>query len=109
MSKIKVYADEHVSWAIINGLRQRGVDILSVADAGLLGASDETHLTFAIRENRVMFTQDTDFLRIAAANTEHAGIVYTPQHTAIQRIIAGLLLITEILEAEEIAGKIEFL
>ncbi len=50
MSKIKVYADEHVSWAIINGLRQRGVDILSVADAGLLGASDETHLTFAIRE-----------------------------------------------------------
>ncbi len=32
----------------------------------MLGASDEEHLAFALAEGRVIFTQDADFLRLAA-------------------------------------------
>lgn len=51
--RVKFYTDEHVSKAVVNGLRQRGVDVLTVAEAGMLGASDEEHLAFARREERV--------------------------------------------------------
>jgi predicted nuclease of predicted toxin-antitoxin system len=53
--------DEHVSRAVIQGLRQRGVDVLSVPEAGTLGASDEEHLLFAVQAGRVLFTQGADF------------------------------------------------
>jgi hypothetical protein len=42
--------------AIVKGLRERGVVALTAAEAGMLGASDEEHLAFALREERVIFT-----------------------------------------------------
>ena len=109
MSKIRYYMDEHVSIAIIRGLRQRGVDVLSVPDAKRLGAADHEHLSFAMSQQRVIFTQDTDFLILARINLNHFGIVYARQHTAIGEIIRGLMLIHDVLEAEEMIGKIEYL
>jgi len=50
VSKIRYYVDEHVSRAVVRGLRQRGVDVLSVPEANMLGASDEEHLAFARNE-----------------------------------------------------------
>jgi uncharacterized protein with PIN domain len=107
--RIRLYTDEHVSKAVVKGLRERGVDVLTVVEAGKLGASDEGHLEFARREGRVIFTQDDDFLRIHASGKEHAGIVYTPQPTAIGEAIHGLMLIVELLEPGEMEGHLEFL
>jgi predicted nuclease of predicted toxin-antitoxin system len=101
--------DEHVSKAVIRGLRVRGVDVLSVPEANMLEASDEAHLAFALEKGRVIFTQDADFLRLAAAGHEHAGIVYARQGTSVGDIIQGLMLIVQVLEAEEMKGKIEYL
>ena len=109
MAEVRFYADEHIPKAVIRGLRERGIDILGVADAGLVGADDITHLRRARSEHRVIVTQDDDFLRIAAAGESHAGIVYAPQHTSVSALIHGLLLIQRVLDAEEIAGHIEFL
>lgn len=106
---IRFYTDEHVAPAIVRGLRQRGVDVLTVADAGLLGASDETHLLFARDERRVIFTQDDDFLRFHAAGAAHAGVVYAPQQTAIGAIIRGLMLIYQVLDAGDMDGHVEYL
>lgn len=77
--QIRLYTDEHVPKAVVKGLRERGAEVLTVAEAGMLGASDEEHLAFARREGRTVFTQDDDFLRLHAAGIEHAGIVYTRQ------------------------------
>ncbi len=106
MAKVRFYTDEHVSKAVVIGLRQRGADVLTVSEAGLLGASDEEHLRKARAEGRIIFTQDIDFLRLAAAGIEHTGIVYTSQVTGI---IRGLMLIYQVLEAEEMEGHIEYL
>ncbi len=78
-SRIKFYLDEHVSKAVAKGLKRRGVDVLTVAEAGLLGATDEEHLERAKSEKRVIFTQDDDFLRLHATGSEHSGIVYAHQ------------------------------
>ena len=107
--RIKFYTDEQVARAVIRGLRQRGVDVRTVVDAGLLGADDEEHLERATSEGRVIFTQDDDFLRLHASGTNHAGIAYAPQQTPIGDILYGLMLIYQILEPEEMIGQVEFL
>lgn len=109
MAEVRFYADEHIPNAVIRGLRQRGVDILGVADAGLIRAEDITHLRRARSEHRVIVTQDDDFLQLAADGAPHAGIVFAPQHTSVSALIRGLLLIHPVLDAEEMAGHIEFL
>ena len=109
MAKIKFYTDEHVSKAVVMGLRQRGVDVLTVPEAKTLGASDETHLRRAQEEGRVIFTQDDDFLRLVAVGVDHAGIVYTTQESTIGEIISGLMLIHGVLESDEMMGHVEYL
>lgn len=106
---IRFYTDEHVSRAVIRGLRHRGVDVLTTQEAGMLGATDEEHLKLAGREGRVIFTQDDDFLRFHTIGLEHAGIVYARQQTSIGEIIRGLMLIYQVLEPEEMRNHIEFL
>lgn len=106
---IRFYTDEHVSRAVVNGLRQRGVDVLTVPEAGTLGASDEAHLATAAAEGRVLFTQDDDFLRLHAQGLEHTGIVYTPQGTPTGDIIRGLMLVCQVLDPEDMQRHVEFL
>jgi predicted nuclease of predicted toxin-antitoxin system len=107
--RIKLYTDEHVSRAVIKGLRERGVDVLSVPEAGLIGAPDEEHLALAAREFRVLFTQDDDFLVLASEGARHAGIVYARQGTSVGQVIHGLMLICQVMEPDEMVGHIEFL
>ena len=89
MAKILYLTDENVSRAVINGLRQRGVDVLSVPDAELRGVTDEEILAFALEQGRVIYTQDDDFLRLDAAGHEHAGIVYAHQKNSNRRYYPG--------------------
>lgn len=109
MSDIRYYTDEHIGKAVIRGLRQRGVDVLTTPEADNLSADDEEHLVFALAERRVIFTQDDDFLKLASSGKAHAGIVYAPQHSQTGEIIQGLMLIYQVLEAEEMVSNIEYL
>jgi hypothetical protein len=107
--KIKFFTDEHVASAVIQGLRQRGVEVLSIPEAKMLGESDSSILVRATAENFVVFTQDDDFLRLHASGVRHAGIVYAAQYTPIGETIRGLMLIYEILEPDAMLNHVEFL
>lgn len=109
MARIRFYTDEHVSRAVIYGLRKRGVDVLTVPEAGMLEALDEEHLAFARQEERVTFTQDADFLRLHAHGMPHSGIVYAPQGMPVGDVIKGLKLIQDVLESEDMQGQVEYL
>ena len=107
--QIRFYLDEHVHPAVAAGLRRRGVDVLTTQEAGMLSASDKEHLLLAVREGRILFTQDDDFLRLQTQGAKHAGIVYVRQRTSVGYIVRGLMLIYEVLSAEEMKNRIEFL
>ena len=62
-NKIKFHLDENVSNSIALGLRHRGIDVTTTPEENLLGVSDERQLQFASSNGRVIFTQDTDFLK----------------------------------------------
>ena len=75
----------------------------------MLGATDEEHLLLALREGRVIFTQDDDFLRLSAGGASHAGIAYVRQNTPIGYIVQGLTLIYQVFSFDEMKNRIEFL
>ncbi len=107
--KIRFYLDEHIPRAVVQGLRERGVDITTVGEAGLLSALDAAHMQRAHDEQRVIFTQDSDFLRLHAAGHPHCGIVYAPQGISIGETIHGLMLLYQVLDADEMEEHVEFL
>jgi predicted nuclease of predicted toxin-antitoxin system len=70
---VKFYLDEHVSHAILKALRRNGFDVVTAHDASLSGQPDVLHLEFAARKNRVLISQDDDFLRLHSSGMQHAG------------------------------------
>ena len=107
---IRYHLDEHSAHAIALGLRRHGVDVTTATDAGLLRAPDEDHVTFALAESRVIFTEDDDYLVIDTSGVAHAGIVYCHQQArSIGEIIQSLVLIWEIYEPPEMAKRVEYI
>ena len=107
---IKFHLDENCEPRIAVGLRLHGIDMTTTAEADLLHASDEEQLKYAIVQSRVIITQDTDFLRMAASGSEHRGIVfYAAQTRSIGRVVRGVHLIWEVCEPEEMCNRIEYL
>ncbi len=70
-------ADEHVVFAIVQALRRRGMDVVTVQDQGREGADDADLLADALREQRAMLTNDADFL-VLAATCASRGETFAP-------------------------------
>jgi hypothetical protein len=57
----------------------------------------------------VLITADPDHLRLHTAGVLHAGILFAPSDAAIGLVIGGAMLIAEVLSAEEMVNRVEFL
>jgi len=99
-----------VDSAIADGLRRRGINVTTTAEANLLGAADPEQLAFAVLETRVLVTFDKDFLATTGRNEHHFGVAYRFQgNSNIGQVIRGLELIWELLESEEMRDRVEYL
>jgi hypothetical protein len=106
--------DEHVASAITEGLRQRGVDVLTAQEDGRGGVDDPVLLDRATALGRVLFTQDTDLLaegtRRRQVGEPFAGIVYAHQvRVTIGRCVQDLELLAGASGPGELVGKIVYL
>lgn len=108
---IRFHLDEHCPHAVALGLRRHGIDVTTATDAGLLRAPDEHHIAFGVAEGRVIFTRDEDYLVLNARGVAHRGIVYGhPQkRLSIGEIIHALVLIWEVYDPDEVAGRVEYI
>src|SRR5574341_1429641 len=106
--RIRIYADENVNVAIIEGLRRRGVEAWSAMDKGKLGLTDEEQLRYALEERATIFTHDDDFLSmVAESGIDHCGIIYVHQeHLSIGECIRRLKSIVETMSSEEMRNRI---
>lgn len=107
--RIKFYLDEHVPKAVAEGLRRRGVDVITVQELGLQAAEDVKHLERAARDGRLIITQDADFLRLHAAGHPHQGIVYAPQQTSVSQMLRSLMLLHDVVPTQDMVRHVEFL
>jgi hypothetical protein len=106
--------DHHVRRAITNGLRLRGVDVLTAQEDGAATLPDPQLLDRATALGRVLFSQDRDLLREAArrqdAGEPFAGVAFAEQLAiTIGQCIRDLELIAKVYEPEDIAGRVEYL
>jgi predicted nuclease of predicted toxin-antitoxin system len=106
---IRFHLDEHVPNAVSRGLRLRGINASTTIDTGLQGTDDLAHIAYALAEDRVIFTQDHDFLRHHHAGVTHAGIVYSKQGSrSIGEIVRYLKLMHDCLDEADMAGQLEY-
>lgn len=111
---VQIYTDERVPVAVAAGLQRRHVAAISARDAGNLGLTDEEQFAYATLHHMVIFTHDTDFLRLASIRAEsgedHWGIVYAHQNkVTIGDCIHRLKEIADLLAPEDLRNHIEFL
>jgi hypothetical protein len=80
---LRGYADVHVVYAIVQALRRRGMDVVTAQERARDEATDDELLVESFDEERVLLTNDADFLVLAARCADRretfAPIYYWPQ------------------------------
>lgn len=111
MTEIKIYADEDVNVAIIEGLKRRGIQAYSCKEVGNIGLTDEKQIEYANSKKLVILTHDVDFLRIVnEKRLSHSGIIFVSQNKlSIGDIIRKMEFLVSIISEEDIENHIEFL
>jgi predicted nuclease of predicted toxin-antitoxin system len=107
---IRYHLDESAPTRLAPALRLRGIDVTLPNETGLISASDTRHLEYALLQNRAIYTQDADFLRLHSQGVEHAGILYShPEAHSLGQLIQLLVLVWELLEDKELRNRVEYL
>lgn len=104
--------DVHVPLAITEALRRRGIDVLRAQEDGAERMADAVLLDRATELDRVLFSQDDDFLVECAARQSDSrafsGLIYGHQmRITIGQCVQDLELIARIFEPADIAGRVE--
>ena len=111
---LSFYMDHHVHRSITEGLRRRGIDVITASEDGREEADDEELLECATALDRILVSQDDDVLKIATrwqrTSREFAGVSYAiQQHIDIGGTIEYLELIAHLKTADEMRNSIEYL
>jgi hypothetical protein len=106
--------DEHVRRAITNGLKLRGIDVITVQEDGRNGTPDSILLERATELNRVIFTQDDDFLVMANCRQQEgvkfSGVIYGhQQYVSVGQCVRDLEIIAKASEPEDLVNQVQYL
>jgi predicted nuclease of predicted toxin-antitoxin system len=111
---LALYMDEHIHKSITTGLRQRGIDVLTVQEDNHAGTSDQIILDRSTKLERVIFTQDDDFLAIAHRRQTKgiffSGVIYAhQQNVTVGDCIRDLEMITQVCEPKDCYNYVQYL
>jgi predicted nuclease of predicted toxin-antitoxin system len=112
--RIKLYLDEDAQRTdLIQALRARQIDVVTVSEANLLGQSDAFHLQYANRQDRVIFTFNRgDFFRLHTEwlrnGKPHSGIIISDQ-ISTGTVMRRLLRLIDAKSADDMHDWLEFL
>ena len=116
MSRVRLYVDEDAEeHAVVQGLRARGVDLLTTSAAHRIGTTDAEQLTFAIEQRRTIYTFNVgDFARLHRERLQqggsHHGIVVIPdQRYSVGEKIRRLAALAHASTAEELVDRMVYL
>jgi Domain of unknown function (DUF5615) len=111
---VALYMDHHVPSAVTAGLRHRAVDVLTAYEDGMAAGADESLLQRATVLGRSVFTQDEDFLVIAAEwqriARSFSGVIFGSQESlSIGQAIQDLELIAKACEPKQMRNGVQFI
>ena len=109
---LKFLADENFHNHVVRGARRRlpSLDLLRVHEVGLSGASDPAVLAWAAERERILLTHDVRTIWPSAESRMQRrepmpGILFVPQPFLLADVIRDILLVSESLTPEEVAGS----
>ena len=111
---LRLYMDRHIPRAITEGVRHRGIDVITAQEDGAAELEDDVLLERVTQLGRVLFSQDRDLLVIShqwlETGREFSGLIYAHQlNITIGRAVRDLEVLVEVLEPEDMHNRIEFL
>jgi hypothetical protein len=111
---VALYTDHHVQRAIVVGLRQRNVNVLTTVEDGTGKIPDHELLNRATTLRRVLVTYDRDLLveaqRRQTSSIPFSGVIFIrPMCLSIGACIADLELIAEAGVLEDFSGQVVYL
>jgi hypothetical protein len=114
LARLRIYTDENVDVRVAEGLGRLGVNATTVYDEGKTGLNDKAQLEYASSLRAVVFTHDPDFIEIAQETNrrgkDHYGLIFVEMHRlGLSECIRRLALYAEVVAAEEMMNRIEFL
>ncbi|NIL97141.1 MAG: hypothetical protein GTO53_06220 [Planctomycetales bacterium] len=116
MSQIRLYVDEDAAErAVVEGLRNHGIDVVTVLEVEMTSVSDEEQLAFASSQGRCLYTLNVrDFCRLhrqhLSEGKEHAGIIVIPrQRYSIVEKIRRLTELIDSVTAQGMRNDLKFL
>jgi predicted nuclease of predicted toxin-antitoxin system len=84
----RLYTDENFPRDVVNGLRERGHDVLTAYEAGMANQriEDQQVLAFATNQKRAVLTINRrDFIHLHMHQPDHAGIIVCTQDVDFNR------------------------
>jgi predicted nuclease of predicted toxin-antitoxin system len=102
--------EDSQSRALVSLLREWGHEVITVSEAGLLGARDTLIFEFAVRKNCVILTHNcSDFRRLHNTNSDHQGIICTYEYNQASKNMTYAQVVQAIANLEDsgctIAGE----
>jgi hypothetical protein len=99
---------------VAEGLRRRGIHATSAQEEGKLGVDDMAHFVHGVKLRAAIFTHDHHLVQIALEKTargeDHCGVIFAEMHRlGLGECIKRLALCSEVLSAEEMMNRVEFL
>lgn len=111
---LALYMDHHVASASTDGLRRRGIDVLTTQEDGTRKFPDSDLLDRATSLERILFTRDEDLLAEGAYRQRNGilfyGIVYAHQlHVSIGTCIGDLEMICQVGDTVDVMNRVIYL
>jgi predicted nuclease of predicted toxin-antitoxin system len=106
--------DVNVRQAVTDGLRLRGVEVLTAQEDGSRELEDDALLDRATELGYVLFTQDEDLLCEAAERQERgetfAGVIYAHQlKVTVGQCVRDLEVLALVGNPEDFVNRVEYL
>lgn len=110
---IHLYFDEDVSVGIVENLRTRGFNVLSVRDAGARGRSDDEQMLYAVSQKRAVVTHNRiDFekqhVKFLEGGMNHYGVVIAKRRKDAE-VVTKLLTLLDEVTAEEMKNQLRYI
>ena len=110
MAEIRYHLDEHMDTAVAVGLRRRGIDVTTTAEAGLLRASDSEQISFATARQRVFVSRERGIAAEVPSGVSHSGIVIARSgRRNVGPTVLALAHLHRTWTAEQMVARIEYL
>lgn len=113
MERASLYLDEHIQAALAQGLRARGVDVLTTQEAGHRSLDDQGQLRFAVAQGRTLLSYNKrhfaklhyDWMKVGR---EHTGIILSDQ-LPVGIVLRRLMKLHFSLTREDLRNRLEYL